>query len=163
MANKILIPLLSLVSCFLNPPMNRQAAVGATEGLWQGLLLSVSQRLHSLLGPVAVTKEGGDSSVLNLFCAKDQANENCEHRSGIWQIFRQFMKWIPQHIFSTDFFLPSFNSSLRRCHCLQSIGQVITFPFLKVVLETVYLRLRLKPTWQGLCAMLSHSLYPTGT
>ena len=103
MANKILIPLLSLVSCFLKPPMNRQAAVGATEGLWQGLLLSVSQRLHSLLGPVAVTKEGGDSSVLNLFCAKDQANENCEHRSGIWQIFRQFMKWIPQHIFSTDF------------------------------------------------------------
>ena len=86
--------------------------MGATEGLWQGLLLSVSQRLHSLLGPVAVTKEGGDSSVLNLFCAKDQANENCEHRSGIWQIFRQFMKWIPQHIFSMAFFLPSFSSSL---------------------------------------------------
>ena len=38
---KILIPLQSLVSCFLEPPMNRQAAVGATEGLWQGLLPSV--------------------------------------------------------------------------------------------------------------------------
>ena len=35
------------------PPLqvNRRAAVGATEGLWQGLLLSVSQRLHYLLGP----------------------------------------------------------------------------------------------------------------
>ena len=32
--------------------------------------------------PVAVTQEGGDSSVLMLLCAKDQANENCEHRSG---------------------------------------------------------------------------------
>ena len=43
MANKILIPLQSLVSCFLKPPMNRQEAVGATEVLWQGLLLSVSK------------------------------------------------------------------------------------------------------------------------
>ena len=57
--------------------------MGANEGLRQGLLLSVSQRLHSLLGPVAVTKEGGDSSVLNPLRAKDQANENCEHGSGI--------------------------------------------------------------------------------
>ena len=32
---------------------------------------------------VAVTEAGGGSSVLNLLCAMDQANENCEHRSGI--------------------------------------------------------------------------------
>ena len=32
---------------------------------------------------VAVTQVGGGSSVLNLLCARDQANENCEHRSGI--------------------------------------------------------------------------------
>ena len=32
---------------------------------------------------VAVTQAGGGSSVLNLLCAKDQANENCEHKSGI--------------------------------------------------------------------------------
>ena len=32
---------------------------------------------------VAVAQVGGGSSVLNLLCAKDQANENCEHRSGI--------------------------------------------------------------------------------
>ena len=32
--------------------------------------------------PVAVTQAVGGSSVLNL-CDKDQANENCEHRSGI--------------------------------------------------------------------------------
>ena len=38
------------------------------------------------------------------------------------------------------------------------IGQVPIFPFLKVVFEAVYLRLRLTPTWQGLCAMLRHSI-----
>ena len=54
------------------------------------------------------------------------------------------------------FFLPSFSSSLHFCHWLQSIGQVIIFPFLKVVFETIYLRLGLKAMWQGLCAMLSH-------
>ena len=32
---------------------------------------------------VAVSQVGGGSSVLNLICAKDQVNENCEHRSGI--------------------------------------------------------------------------------
>ena len=70
MAKKILIPLQSLVSCFLEAPANRRAAVGAIEGLWQGLLSTIAQA-------------GGGSSVLNLLCAKDQANENCEHRSGI--------------------------------------------------------------------------------
>ena len=33
--------------------------------------------------PVAVTQAGGSSSVLTFLCAKNQANENCEHRSGI--------------------------------------------------------------------------------
>ena len=32
---------------------------------------------------VAVAKAGEGSSGINLLCAKDQANENCEHRSGI--------------------------------------------------------------------------------
>ena len=32
---------------------------------------------------VAVAQVGEGSSVLNLLCAKDQANENCEHRLGI--------------------------------------------------------------------------------
>ena len=32
---------------------------------------------------VAVAQAGRGSSVLNLLCAKDKANENCEHRSGI--------------------------------------------------------------------------------
>ena len=57
--------------------------------------------------------------------------------------------------FTHCFFLPSFSSSLHLCHCLT--GEVISFPFLKVVFETVYLRLGLKSSWQGLCAMLSHS------
>ena len=32
---------------------------------------------------VAVAQEGEGSSFLNILCAKGQANENCEHRSGI--------------------------------------------------------------------------------
>ena len=46
---KVLIPLQSLMSCFLEPPENRQAAAGAIEGLWQELLPSVSQRFSYLL------------------------------------------------------------------------------------------------------------------
>ena len=69
MANKILIPLQSLVSYFFEPPSKRGATVGTIEGLWQGLLSTIAQA-------------GGGSSVLNL-CAKDQANENCEHWSDI--------------------------------------------------------------------------------
>ena len=60
--------------------------------------------------------------------------------------------------FSHCFFLPSFSSSLHLCYCLQSIGQVIIFPFLKVVLEIIYLSLGLKSMWQELCVMLSHSV-----
>ena len=52
---------------------------------------------------VAVTQVGGGSSVLNLLYAKDQANENCEHRSGIEQIFWQVMKGIPWQVFPTTF------------------------------------------------------------
>ena len=53
--------------------------------------------------PVVVMQAGGGSSVLNLLCAKDQANENCEHRSGIEQIFWQVMKGIPWQVFPTTF------------------------------------------------------------
>ena len=66
--------------------MNRQAAVGAIEVLWQGLLLSVSQRLHYLLGPSSGYPREGDSSVLNLLFAKDQANETVSTS----QIFSKF-------------------------------------------------------------------------
>ena len=51
----------------------------------------------------AVTQASAGSSVLNLLCAKDQANENCEHRSGIQQIFWQVMKGISWHVFPTPF------------------------------------------------------------
>ena len=57
--------------------------MGANEGLWQGLFRGVSQRLHYLLCPSSCCQVGEGSSVLNLLCAKDQANENCGHRSGI--------------------------------------------------------------------------------
>ena len=73
-ANKILIPLQSLVSCFLNKPANRHAAEGVpgcSEGSTTGYAL------------VAVAQAGGGSSVPNFLCVRDQANENCEHRSGI--------------------------------------------------------------------------------
>ena len=52
---------------------------------------------------VAVAQVGEGSSVFNLLCAKDQANENCGHRSGIKQIFQQVMKGIPQNVFPTAF------------------------------------------------------------
>ena len=50
--------------------MNKRTSVGAVEGLWQEYL-------------VAVAQASGGSSVLNLLCAKDQANKNCEHRLSI--------------------------------------------------------------------------------
>ena len=90
MANKIVMPLQSLVSCLLEPPMNRRVAVGAIEDSGRSYF-------------VAVAQVGGGSSVLNLLCTKDQANENCEHRSGIWQIFWQVVTGLPQHVFPTAF------------------------------------------------------------
>ena len=74
MANKILIPLQSLISYFLKPSVNSQATVSA-PGCPKGSTI--------LCALVALAQAGGGSSVLNLLCAKDQANENCEHRSGM--------------------------------------------------------------------------------
>ena len=81
MPNKILILLQSLVSCFLEPAMSTRVAVGSTEGPWKGYSLECPKGTVCW-APVAVTQAGGGSSVLTLLCAKDQANENCEHRSG---------------------------------------------------------------------------------
>ena len=83
MAKEILIPLQSLVPHFLEPPANRQVAVSAPEGLWQGYSSVCPKGSTICWASVAVTQAGGGSSVLNFLCAKDQANENCEHRSGI--------------------------------------------------------------------------------
>ena len=54
-------------------------AVGAIEGLWQGLLPSSS----ICCALVAIAQMGEGSSVLNRLCVKDQASENCAHWSGI--------------------------------------------------------------------------------
>ena len=70
-ANKILIPLQSLVPC--SPPANRWVAVGA-PGCPNGSAICCAL--------VAVAQVAGGSSVLNLLYAEDQANENCKHRSG---------------------------------------------------------------------------------
>ena len=72
-----------------NPPspLNRQVAVGATEGLWGGYS-SVCLK-GTTWAPVAGTQAGGGSSVPTLLCAKNQADGNCEQRSDIWQIFQQ--------------------------------------------------------------------------
>ena len=80
--NKISIPLQSLISCFLEPPRT---------GEWQRVQLRGSAEATPqcpegstiLCALEAVTQAGGGSSGFNLLCAKDQANENCEHRSGI--------------------------------------------------------------------------------
>ena len=74
MANKILIPLQSLISYFLKPPVNSRVTVGA---------LKCPKGSTICCALVAVAQAGRGSSVLNLLCAKDQANENCEHRSNI--------------------------------------------------------------------------------
>ena len=79
---EILIPLQSLLSCFLKPPANRQEAVGAIEELW-GVYSSVCPKDTICGVPVAVIQAGGGSSVLTLLCAKNQTNENYEHRSEI--------------------------------------------------------------------------------
>ena len=78
---EILIPLQSLILCFLNPLVNRRAAVGAIEELW-GVYSSVCPKDTICGVPVAVIQAGGDSSVLNLICA----NENCEQG----QVFSRF-------------------------------------------------------------------------
>ena len=74
--------------------MNRQGAVGAIEELWKGYSSVCPESSTTFGALVAVAQVGGGYSVLNLLCAKDEANENCDHRSGIWQIFQQVMKGI---------------------------------------------------------------------
>ena len=72
----------------LEPPGNRRVAMGATEGLWQGKLPSVPQRLHYLLHLITFAQEDEGSSVLNLLCATDQTNEN--EIVGTDQVFSSF-------------------------------------------------------------------------
>ena len=83
MTNKMFISLQSLISCFLQPPVNRRAAEGQNEGHWQGYspVYPGGSTIHCAL--VAAAQVDEYSSVLNLLCARDQANENCGHRSGI--------------------------------------------------------------------------------
>ena len=81
MLNKILIPLQSLISCFLKSPAGRPAE-DVIEGLWRGYSSVCPKGSTIFWAPVAVTQAGGGSYVLNL-CAKDQDNENYKHRSGI--------------------------------------------------------------------------------
>ena len=102
MPNKILIPLQSLVSCLLELPVNRRAAVGTIEGLWRGYSPACPKGAICW-APVAVAQASRGSSVLNLLCAKDQVNEKCEHMSGIQQIFPQVMKGIPWNVFPIAF------------------------------------------------------------
>ena len=153
MANKILIPLQSLIFCFFELPVNRWASVGSVEELWQGLLPSVSWRLHYLLWLNSCCP-----SEWGFFCPQLSLCQG----SGQWKLWaqvRHLAVFLASYergssaCFSHCFFLPSFNSSLHLYHCLQSIGQVIIIPKgekLKVF-ETVYQILELKPMWQGLC------------
>ena len=133
-----------------------------TPPLWTGEQQWVQLRDSGRCCLVAVECTWGYSSgwgffVPNLLCAKDQANENWAQVRHLAD-FPTGYEGDPSAHFPHCFFLPSFSSSLHLCHCLQSIGQVIIFSFLKVVLETIYLRSGLKPTWQGPCAVLCHSV-----
>ena len=81
MANKILIPLQILISYFLKTPMNRQWVQVRDSGRSYSSVCPKGSTICCAL--VAVAQLGGDSSALNLLCAKDQANEIPEYRSGI--------------------------------------------------------------------------------
>ena len=61
----------------------RRVVLSVTVDGLERLLPIVSQRLHYPLHSSSFAQVGGGSSVLNLIYAKDQANENCEHRSGL--------------------------------------------------------------------------------
>ena len=81
MDNKILIPLQFLVSS--NPPWTGKQLWVQWRDSGRGYS-SVCPKGYTICGVlVAVAQEGEGSSFLNLLCAKSQANENCEHRSGI--------------------------------------------------------------------------------
>ena len=114
MPNEISFPLQSLVSCFLKPPVNRWAAVGTIEGLLRGYSL-VRPKGTICWAPVAVTQASGGSSVLTLLCAKDQANENCEHQSDLRYLAEFSAGYEGDSLawFSHCFFLLSFRSLLR--------------------------------------------------
>ena len=83
MAGKIFIPLQPVISCFLEPAVNRRVAVGAAEGFWSSYSPVCPEGPTLLCTLVAVAQVNGGSSVLNLLGATDQANETCEHRPGI--------------------------------------------------------------------------------
>ena len=136
-------------------------------GEWQWVQLRDSGRGYSPVCPedsticyalVAVAQVGEGSSILNILCAKDKGNENCEHKLDIQQIFQQVVKGIPQHIFPTAF--PSCSSAHLSSYATAYKYWAGHHPSWrgKVVFGTVYLRLGLKPTWQGLCVMLCHSV-----
>ena len=86
--------------------MNRRVAAGAIEELWKGYSSVCPESSTTFGALVAVAQVGGGYSVLNLLCAKDEAqvitgqvfvitgDHLCDHRSGIWQIFQQVMKGI---------------------------------------------------------------------
>ena len=72
------------ISCFLFPQISFE------QVSWQCVQLKDSGRDCSPMCPKAsiiscalVTVAQVGSTLLNLLCAKDQANENCGHRSGI--------------------------------------------------------------------------------
>ena len=83
MAEKNLIPLQSLISCFLEAPQTGEQQSVQLRGSGWGYFQVCPEGSTVCCTPVAVAQAGEVSSVLNLLCAKDQANENCEHRSGI--------------------------------------------------------------------------------
>ena len=74
MANKILIPLQILISYFLKTPMNRQWVQVRDSGRSYSSVCPKGSTICR--APVAIIQASEISSVLNLLCAKDQANEN---------------------------------------------------------------------------------------
>ena len=97
MANKILTPLQSLISCFLEPRVNRWAAVDETEGLWQGIHPRVSQRLHHLLLPRSCCQVVEGSLSLIFFVPRIRPMKT----ESTGQVFSRFSGRLWRGIFST--------------------------------------------------------------
>ena len=83
MANKILIPLQPLISCFLKPLWTGKRQWVQLRDVGKGYSPVCPEGSTTLCILVAVAQVGESSSVINLLCAKDQPNGNCGHRAGI--------------------------------------------------------------------------------
>ena len=146
MANKMLIPLKSLIFCFLKHPAN-------SEQRW--VQLRDSSRGYSPVCPkasticsalVAVAQESGGSYVLNLLCPRIRPMKSV----STGQVFSRSSGRLWKGFLCTFFpllFPPALQLLTPSMPLLAKYWAGHHLSLLKLVLETVYLWLGLKPAW----------------